>query len=558
MDPQLFCLRWNNHQSNLLSVFDQLLQIEAFCDVTLAVDGASLKCHKMVLAACSNYFQSLFMENTCKHPIVFLKDIRFNQIRALLDYMYHGEVSVAEEELPALLKVAEALKVKGLVEPADDDRSSNNSLQTPVKAGKINNLTTSSPSSRSNPSTVTTTPSKLPIWPVSTNKLLSPKAKLQSENTVSSNGNGNLNTNGDNEDPGHLVIDEESYESGNVTAMSPLDVDYDMNYLHDNDTPPAPGMVKTINANGKVEWKRYKQYTKDDILAAIEEVKAGMSALQASRKYGVPSRTLYDKVKKMGILTPNMQKQQQQKKAAEQQKEAVANSNNFPPINLLGLQLPQSSLPNMTNRGEGGIDKAVDQGKNGNNMPPFSGAMMLSMLERMKAVAGAGNKSVSSLPSSLPLNLSSMLDSNSTGGSESTGEGSSDSRRSSEELSEIKQEDKPEVPDIRAEFFAELKRFNDPKDMVNDRTGPPNTTAPSSSVIKPLNELYSSHNGDGTNNTGTHSVTLAPREQDGGDSNLPPRKRKISHETNAECLKKVSVEENSELESNIKIETTSY
>ena len=29
----------------------------------------------------------------------------------------------------------------------------------------------------------------------------------------------------------------------------------------------------------------------------------GMSALQASRKYGVPSRTLYDKVKKMGIVT---------------------------------------------------------------------------------------------------------------------------------------------------------------------------------------------------------------------------------------------------------------
>ena len=48
-------------------------QLEAFCDVTLAVDGASLKCHKMVLAACSDYFQNLFMDNTCKHPIVFLK-----------------------------------------------------------------------------------------------------------------------------------------------------------------------------------------------------------------------------------------------------------------------------------------------------------------------------------------------------------------------------------------------------------------------------------------------------------------------------------------------------
>lgn len=53
----------------------------------------------------------------------------------------------------------------------------------------------------------------------------------------------------------------------------------------------------------KPEWKRYKQYTRADILSAIDCVRNGMSALQASRKYGVPSRTLYDKVKKLGITT---------------------------------------------------------------------------------------------------------------------------------------------------------------------------------------------------------------------------------------------------------------
>jgi hypothetical protein len=53
----------------------------------------------------------------------------------------------------------------------------------------------------------------------------------------------------------------------------------------------------------KPEWKRYKQYTRADIMSAIECVRNGMSALQASRKFGVPSRTLYDKVKKLGITT---------------------------------------------------------------------------------------------------------------------------------------------------------------------------------------------------------------------------------------------------------------
>lgn len=48
MASQRFCLRWNNHQTNLLSVFDQLLHAETFTDVTLAVEGQYLKAHKVI------------------------------------------------------------------------------------------------------------------------------------------------------------------------------------------------------------------------------------------------------------------------------------------------------------------------------------------------------------------------------------------------------------------------------------------------------------------------------------------------------------------------------
>lgn len=114
---QQYCLRWNNHRTNLLNVFDELLQNEAFTDVTLACDGAShIKCHKIVLAACSPYFQSLFTSLSCKHPVVVLKDVKYLEIKAILEYMYRGEVNVAQDQLAALLKVAETLKVKGLVE----------------------------------------------------------------------------------------------------------------------------------------------------------------------------------------------------------------------------------------------------------------------------------------------------------------------------------------------------------------------------------------------------------------------------------------------------------
>ncbi|XP_056632565.1 protein tramtrack, beta isoform-like isoform X3 [Diorhabda sublineata] len=116
MSSQRFCLRWNNHQSNLLSVFDQLLHDESFVDVTLAVEGQLLKAHKMVLSACSPYFQALFINHPDKHPIVILKDVPYNDMRCLLDFMYRGEVSVDQDRLTAFLRVAESLRIKGLTE----------------------------------------------------------------------------------------------------------------------------------------------------------------------------------------------------------------------------------------------------------------------------------------------------------------------------------------------------------------------------------------------------------------------------------------------------------
>ena len=121
--PQQYCLRWNNHQHNLLSVFEDLLNHEAFVDVTIACDGLNLKAHKIVLSACSPYFQSMFYNTPDKHPVVFLKDVRYDEMKALLEFMYRGEVSVDQENLSSLLKVAEGLKIKGLADVSENHAS---------------------------------------------------------------------------------------------------------------------------------------------------------------------------------------------------------------------------------------------------------------------------------------------------------------------------------------------------------------------------------------------------------------------------------------------------
>ncbi|KAG6445613.1 longitudinals lacking protein, isoforms H/M/V isoform X3 [Manduca sexta] len=116
---QQYSLRWNNHQPNFISMFTTLLNTQTLVDVTLAAEGKHLQAHKVVLSACSTYFQSLFVENPSRHPIVILKDVTFADLRTMVDFMYYGEVNVTEEQLPQVLDTAKLLKIKGLTEMPD-------------------------------------------------------------------------------------------------------------------------------------------------------------------------------------------------------------------------------------------------------------------------------------------------------------------------------------------------------------------------------------------------------------------------------------------------------
>ncbi|XP_050298789.1 longitudinals lacking protein-like isoform X2 [Anthonomus grandis grandis] len=115
-DQQQFFLKWNDFQSNMVSSFRHLRDEKSFTDVTLACEGQTCKAHKMVLSACSPYFKSLLEENPSKHPIIILKDVAYSHLQAILEFMYAGEVNVSQEQLPAFLKTADRLKVKGLAE----------------------------------------------------------------------------------------------------------------------------------------------------------------------------------------------------------------------------------------------------------------------------------------------------------------------------------------------------------------------------------------------------------------------------------------------------------
>ena len=114
---QKYSLKWNNYQSNITNVFENLLKDERFVDVTLACNEVLFKAHKVILSASSTLFQSVLAENPCQHPTLILpQDINAHDLQILLDFIYKGEIDIEAKKLDDVLKTAEKLKIKGLCE----------------------------------------------------------------------------------------------------------------------------------------------------------------------------------------------------------------------------------------------------------------------------------------------------------------------------------------------------------------------------------------------------------------------------------------------------------
>lgn len=128
---------------------------EDLVDITFACEGKKIGAHKLVLFSCSPYFKDLLKDNHSQHPIFFFHDISYDILKAIIEYMYLGEVHITNDNLKDFIRVAEALQIRGLSkdttttdEMNDDDqddepnsgrkrnRSDDQQLQTFSSTGK--------------------------------------------------------------------------------------------------------------------------------------------------------------------------------------------------------------------------------------------------------------------------------------------------------------------------------------------------------------------------------------------------------------------------------------
>jgi len=132
MSDEKYCLRWNDFESNISSSFKELRDEKELFDVWLSCDNGQveLPAHKLILSACSAVLKHLLRRKSgsgdrggCSSHVLYLRGVQSQDLEYILNFMYNGEVSLAQDQLNSFLAVAEDLQIKGLTQNSSESNN---------------------------------------------------------------------------------------------------------------------------------------------------------------------------------------------------------------------------------------------------------------------------------------------------------------------------------------------------------------------------------------------------------------------------------------------------
>lgn len=100
------------HSQHVLEQLNQQRQLGLLCDCTFVVDGVDFKAHKAVLAACSEYFKMLFVD---QKDVVHLDISNAAGLGQVLEFMYTAKLSLSSENVDDVLAVASFLQMQDII-----------------------------------------------------------------------------------------------------------------------------------------------------------------------------------------------------------------------------------------------------------------------------------------------------------------------------------------------------------------------------------------------------------------------------------------------------------
>ena len=227
MEPDKFCLKWNDYGSNIGASLRDLKDNNDFLDLTLACDDAQeIHVHRVILSACSSFFRNILRRLPHHHPYIYMRGIRVADLRSIVSFVYNGEVNVAQEDLNNFLSLAEDLKIRGLTQNHSIDEARLNHHQ------KIKTLT--KPPSLSVQKTLQPNPVLPPPRPVSV---------PSTSNVISSNSINSVTiktevTNQDSDDHDDIAAADDSYQDS--------EGDQELSVAH---TAPADNNISVFPVN---------------------------------------------------------------------------------------------------------------------------------------------------------------------------------------------------------------------------------------------------------------------------------------------------------------------
>jgi len=109
------CLRSNGFDNIVKSCWKELQMEQDLCDITLACEDKQIETRKFLISSFSPILRNILKLNKNPHPVIYLRRVKYKDLQNLINFMYQGEVDVAEKDVSSFLEVdnTESIRERG-------------------------------------------------------------------------------------------------------------------------------------------------------------------------------------------------------------------------------------------------------------------------------------------------------------------------------------------------------------------------------------------------------------------------------------------------------------
>ena len=122
------------YQDDFMKAVHRLRQNNEYTDVTLHSGGVQIQCHRVVLAAASDYFKAMFrcgLQDKSSDPVQMTMEPAI--MTSVIDYIYTGEIELTIDNVKSLVEACDILQLDGLKAACEDFMTSLVDLTNCVK-----------------------------------------------------------------------------------------------------------------------------------------------------------------------------------------------------------------------------------------------------------------------------------------------------------------------------------------------------------------------------------------------------------------------------------------